>query len=150
MRKIFSFVAAALFAGSMMAADLLSIDFTKGQGDWTINDVNKDTLSYVWKQDAQYGMKATAYANKAAHATESWLISPAIDLTGVTASKLAFSQALNKGEVSSVSVKAKAGSGEWADLTVAPLPAGNSWTFIDSEADLAAYVGKANVQIAFV
>lgn len=149
MRKIFSFVAAALFAGSMMAADLLSIDFTKGQGDWTINDVNKDTLSYVWKQDSQYGMKATAYV-KAAHATESWLISPAIDLTGVTASKLAFSQALNKGEVSSVSVKAKAGSGEWADLTVAPKPAGNSWTFIDSEADLAAYAGKANVQIAFV
>ena len=149
MRKIFSFVAAALFAGSMMAADLLSIDFTKGQGDWTINDVNKDTLSYVWKQDSQYGMKATAYV-KAAHATESWLISPAIDLTGVTASKLAFSQALNKGEVSSVSVKAKAGSGEWADLTVAPLPAGNSWTFIDSEADLAAYAGKADVQIAFV
>lgn len=149
MRKIFSFVAAALFAGSMMAADLLSIDFTKGQGDWTINDVNKDTLSYVWKQDSQYGMKATAYV-KAAHATESWLISPAIDLTGVTASKLAFSQALNKGEVSSVSVKAKAGSGEWADLTVAPLPAGNSWAFIDSEADLAAYAGKADVQIAFV
>ena len=149
MRKIFSFVAAALFAGSMMAADLLSIDFTKGQGDWTINDVNKDTLSYVWKQDSQYGMKATAYV-KAAHATESWLISPAIDLTGVTASKLAFSQALNKGEVSSVSVKAKAGSGEWADLTVAPKPAGNSWTFIDSEADLAAYAGKADVQIAFV
>lgn len=149
MRKIFSFVAAALFAGSMMAADLLSIDFTKGQGDWTINDVNKDTLSYVWKQDSQYGMKATAYV-KAAHATESWLISPAIDLTGVTASKLAFSQALNKGEVSSVSVKAKAGSGEWADLTVDPLPAGNSWAFIDSEADLAAYAGKADVQIAFV
>lgn len=149
MRKIFSFVAAALFAGSMMAADLLSIDFTKGQGDWTINDVNKDTLSYVWKQDSQYGMKATAWVG-AAHATESWLISPAIDLTGVTASKLAFSQALNKGEVSSVSVKAKAGSGEWADLTVAPLPAGNSWAFIDSEADLAAYVGKSNVQIAFV
>lgn len=149
MRKIFSFVAAALFAGSMMAADLLSIDFTKGQGDWTINDVNKDTLSYVWKQDSQYGMKATAYV-KAAHATESWLISPAIDLTGVTASKLAFSQALNKGEVSSVSVKAKAGSGEWADLTVDPKPAGNSWTFIDSEADLAAYAGKADVQIAFV
>ena len=150
MRKIFSFVAAALFAGSMMAADLLSIDFTKGQGDWTINDVNKDTLSYVWKQDAQYGMKATAYANKAAHATESWLISPAIDLTGVTASKLAFSQALNKGEVSSVSVKAKAGSGEWTVLTVDPKPAGNSWAFIDSEADLAAYAGKADVQIAFV
>lgn len=149
MKKILSLFAAVLFAGSMMATDLLSIDFTKGQGDWTINDVNKDTLSYVWKQDSQYGMKATAYVG-AAHATESWLISPAIDLTGVTASKLAFSQALNKGEVSSVSVKAKAGSGEWANLTVAPLPAGNSWTFIDSEADLAAYVGKANVQIAFV
>lgn len=150
MRKIFSFVAAALFAGSMMAADLLSIDFTKGQGDWTINDVNKDTLSYVWKQDAQYGMKATAYANKAAHATESWLISPAIDMSGVAQAKLTFAQALNKGEVSSVSVRAKAGSGEWTVLAVAPMPTGTTWDFVDSQADLKDFVGKTNVQIAFV
>ena len=150
MRKIFSFVAAALFAGSMMAADLLSIDFTKGQGDWTINDVNKDTLSYVWKQDAQYGMKATAYANKAAHATESWLISPAIDMSGVAQAKLAFAQALNKGEVSSVSVRAKAGSGEWTVLAVAQMPTGTTWDFVDSQADLKDFVGKTNVQIAFV
>ena len=50
MKKFFTLITAVLFAGGMMAADLLNIDFTKGQGAWTINDVNKDTLGYVWKQ----------------------------------------------------------------------------------------------------
>jgi hypothetical protein len=150
MKKFFTLITAVLFAGGMMAADLLNIDFTKGQGAWTINDVNKDTLGYVWKQDAQYGMKATAYVNKAAHATESWLISPAMDMTNVADAKLLFSQALNKGDVSSVSVKAKAGDGDWTVLTVAPKPAGNNWNFVDSEAELKDFAGKANVQIAFV
>ncbi len=149
MKKFFTLIAAVLFTGGMMAADLLNIDFTKGQGAWTINDVNKDTLGYVWKQDAQYGMKATAYV-KAAHATESWLISPAIDMTNVADAKLLFSQALNKGDVSSVSVRAKAGEGDWTVLTVVPMPAGNNWNFVDSEAELKDFAGKANVQIAFV
>lgn len=149
MKKIFAMVAAVFFATSMMAADLLNIDFTKGQGSWTINDVNKDTLSYVWKQDATYGMKATAYV-KAAHATESWLISPAIDLSNVTKAELAFEQALNKGAASSVSVKAKAGEGEWTVVAVDTMPAGTNWNFIDSKADLSAYAGKADVQVAFV
>ena len=149
MKKILSLFAAVLFAGSMMAANLLSIDFTQGQGDWTINDVNKDTLSFVWQQTAQYGMKASAYTT-AAHATESWLISPAIDLSGVEKATLAFSHARRYGSLDQLSVKASADGENWANLEVSEWPDGTSWNYVDATANLTAYAGQAAVKIAFV
>ena len=150
MKKFFSFMAAALFAGSMLAANLLSIDFTQGQGEWTIDNKELGGLDFVWAQSSQYGMKATGYANSTNHATEAWLISPAIDLSVVSAATLSFSHARRYGDNSQLSVKAKAGEGAWADLSVSAWPDGSNWTFIDATADLASYVGQAGVQIAFV
>ncbi len=149
MKKFFSFMAAALFAGSMMAAELLSIDFTQGQGEWTIDDKDLGGLEFVWAQSSQYGMKATAYVG-GNHAAESWLVSPAIDLSAVSQATLSFAHARRYGELSQLSVKAKAAEGEWADLEVSAWPDGSSWAYIDATADLAAYVGQAGVQIAFV
>ena len=152
MKKILSLFAAVLFAGTMCAADLLSIDFTQGQGDWTINDVNKDTLDYVWKQDATYGMKASAYVNKANHATESWLVSPKMDLTGVESATLAFSHARKFGDLSQLSVVARVYGSE-ADpvvLEVSAWPDGSNWNYIDATADLSAFAGKADVQVIFI
>lgn len=150
MKKIFSIFAAVLFAGSMMAAELLTIDFKQSQGEWTIdNKANPDNLEYIWKQDTKYGMKASAFVDKA-HETESWLISPAIDLSGVEASKLIFKHARKYGNLSELSVRAKAGEGDWATLQVSAWPDGSSWDFIEAEADLAAFAGKAGLQIAFV
>ncbi len=151
MKKIFSIFAAVLFAGSMMAAELLTIDFKQSQGEWTIdNKANPDNLEYIWKQDTKYGMKASAYVDKANHETESWLISPAIDLSGVEASKLIFKHARKFGDLSELSVRAKAGDGDWATLQVSAWPDGSSWDFVEAEADLAAFAGKAGLQIAFV
>lgn len=149
MKKIFAIFAAVLFAGSMMATDILNTNFKVSQGDWTIDNKELGGLEYVWQQNSQYGMKASAYANGTNNATESWLVSPAIDLSGVQASKLIISHARKYGELSQLSVKAKAGDGEWANLEVSAWPDGSSWDFIDAEADLTAYAGKANVQIAF-
>lgn len=132
------------------STEIYAIDFTQGQGDWTINDVEKDTLAYVWQQTEQYGMKASAYLDNANHATESWLISPALDLSNVEEATLSFSHARKFGELNQLSVKAKAGEGEWADLNVSAWPDGSSWSYLDATADLAAVAGKANVQIAFV
>ena len=150
MKKIFTFIAAVLFAGSMMAANLLTIDFTQGQGEWTIDNKELGGVDFVWAQSNQYGMKATGYVNSTNHATEAWLISPAIDLSAVEAATLSFSHARRYGDNSQLSVKAKAGEGAWADLSVSAWPDGSSWTFIDATADLASYVGQAGVQIAFV
>lgn len=150
MKKFLSLFAAVLFVGSMMAANLLSIDFTQGQGDWTIDvKANPDQLEYIWTQDAQYGMKASAYVD-GNHESEAWLISPAIDMSAVEKATLAFSHARKYGSLDQLSVKVSADGENWADLEVSEWPDGTSWTFVDATADLAAYVGQAAVKIAFV
>ena len=148
MKKFFSLIAAVLFAGSMMAESLLSIDFTQGQGEWTINNVELGGLETVWTQSSSYGMKATGYQD-GNHATEAWLVSPAFDLTGVEVATLAFSHARKYGDLSQLSVLAKAGEGEWTALEVSAWPDGSSWSFIEATADLSAFAGQAAVQVAF-
>ena len=150
MKKIFSLFAAVLFAGSMMAADVLSIDFTAGQGSWTINDVELDGISYVWQQSSSYGMKASAYVSGTNHATESWLISPAFDLSEATEATLAISHVRRYGDVSHLSVKATADGENWSALTVSAWSDGSNWTFIDATADLSEFAGEESVKIAFV
>ena len=149
MRKFFSLIAAVLFAGSMMASTPLNVDFTAGQGSWTINDVELGGLSYVWQQNKSYGMKASAY-NKAAYAAESWLISPAFSLAEATTATLTINHALNKGAATNLAVKASADGKTWSDLTLSAWPAGSSWTFEDATADLSAFAGESAVKIAFV
>ena len=78
-----------------------------------------------------------------------------LDLANATDCSISFQQAANffKNEENlkaAVSVKAKAADdAEWTTLDVTPWPAGTSWTFISSSADLKAFDGK-QVQIAFV
>ena len=150
MKKIFSLFAAVLFAGSMMAADVLSTDFTAGQGSWTINDVELDGLDKVWQQSSSYGMKASAYVSGANHATESWLVSPAFDLSEATEATLAISHVRRFGDVSHLSVKATADGENWSALTVSAWSDGSNWTFIDATADLSEFAGEESVKIAFV
>ena len=135
---------------------LWSESFGSSIGTFTIEDKSKDeALSYVWSFASGYGMKATGYANKTNYAAESWLVSPVLDLANATDCSISFQQAANffKNEdnlKAAVSVKAKAADdAEWTTLDVTPWPAGTSWTFISSSADLKAFDGK-KVQIAFV
>ena len=136
-------------SGSAPAGDAIyQIDFTTDITGWTIDDKDLSGLTYVWKQDDRYGMKASAYANKQAYAAESWLISSAIDLTNAVAPSLVISQALNKGTAENLAVKVSADNGAtWTDLTI-NMPAGNSWDFQEDQASLAAFAGKT-IQIAF-
>ncbi len=151
MKKFFSFVAAVLFAGSMMATDLLNTDFTQGQGDWTIDNVTlPEGSEFVWAAAGNYGMKATAYFESANHESESWLVSPVIDMSAVEAATLAFSHARRYGDLSQLSVKASTDGEVWSDLTISAWPDGSSWSFIDATADMSNYAGEATVQIAFV
>ncbi len=150
MRKILSLFAAVLFAGSMMASTPLNTDFTKSQGSWTINDVDLGGITYVWKQDSKYGMKASAYVSKAAHAAESWLISPAFSLSEASTATLTINHAVNNGAPTNFKVKASADGTNWTDLALSAWPAGSSWTFEDATADLSAFAGEEAVKIAFV
>lgn len=129
--------------------------FTTGQGKFTINNVNLPAgLSReVWVQDNKFGMKASAFAGGSCYASESWLVSPMLDLTSVTQVKLAFKHAINQTKDAnfknyySLWAKEK-DAADWTELTM-NFPESESWTYIDGgDVDLKAYVGK-QVQIAF-
>ena len=136
---------------------LYSETFGTNQGAFTIdNKVLPEGATYVWAFASGYGMKASAYISGAAHASESWLVSPKFDCTNATALTLSFSEAANKfNSAENVSaytfVKVKeVGTDTWTDLTLSARASGKAWTFTDGiTADLSAYVGK-KMQIAFV
>lgn len=128
--------------------------FTTGQGKFTISDVTvpEELTNGVWTQDAVYGMKASAFAGSC-YASESWLLSPMIDLSGVTKATLTFKHAINQTKDSNLSayyklLAQKEGSKDWTELSMT-LPATESWTYISAgDIDLTAYVGT-KVRIAF-
>lgn len=128
--------------------------FDDDQGDFTIeDDYLEDGLSYVWSwASASYGMKASAYANSTNYASDSKLVSPAIDLSEYTSATLTFQQAGNyfSGTVSDeCSIMVSTDKENWSELEVTGWPEENSWTFVTSTADLSAYAGKSEVYIAF-
>ena len=125
--------------------------FSADQGLFTIDNKNLSGLDYVWSFDDRFGMKASAYVSGTRYATESWLVSPSINLTDATTATLTFEQAANYfiGTLSdAVSVQVREQGGEWTALDVTGWPESDSWTFVKSTADLSAYVGKT-IQIAF-
>lgn len=50
------------------------------ESGFTAYDINIDGLDYLWKNDAKYGWVASAQVNQVNHATESYLVSPAIEI----------------------------------------------------------------------
>ena len=135
---------------------IFSETFASSQGQFTIQDVVMPSeLSYIWQHAPSYScMKASAYVGQAYNA-ESWLVSPAINLSGVSSAKLSFSQAVNYASpqgVLSVMISANYNgdvtTATWDVLNLDQWPAGSNWTFITSSADLTSYVGQ-NVTIAF-
>jgi hypothetical protein len=128
--------------------------FASGQGDWTIDNVHLGSgLSYVWKhENGQYGyyMKASAYAGSAKD-SESWLVSPKIDLTNAIAPQVSFKHthkfAGTPSEELTFWVK-EASATEWTQIVIPTYGTNTNYTFVSNTLDLSAYVGKS-IQIAF-
>lgn len=122
------------------------------QGDFVVEDKQlPEELNYIWTWSGSYGMKASAFLNDTNYASESWLISPVIDLSQLTSATLTFQQAGNffSDMQADCSVLVSTDRQDWTPLTVEGWPEGNSWTFYDSTADLSAYAGQSQVYIAF-
>lgn len=122
------------------------------QGDFVIEDKQlPEELNYIWTWSGSYGMKASAFLNNTNYASESWLISPVIDLSQLPSATLTFQQAGNffSDMQADCSVLVSTDRQDWTPLTVEGWPEGNSWTFYDSTADLSAYAGQSQVYIAF-
>lgn len=118
------------------------------------NTTLPEGLSYIWSWGgANYGAKASAYANNTNYAAESWLISPVIDLTKYTAPTLSYEQATNYFSDPAVysdeaTAWAREEGGQWVKLNP-EYPEKNSWTFVSSGAlDLSDFAGK-KMQIGF-
>ena len=144
-------------------SNTLSFDFkANGLSGWSIVDVNlPSALSYIWSYDTRYGIKASAFANQTNYDSESWLISPALDLSNlspVVGHSLSISHAANyfANSVSDecqvlVSTDANAPTNptavNWIQLNVSAWP--TSWTFVDATADLTSVIGQSTVFVAF-
>lgn len=138
---------------------LLDEKFDTGMGAFTIDDKTKPSdLDYIWKFDSgttssggNYAyMKASAYKNSTTYESESWLISPEIDLTDITTTvTFTFEHAINKGNTEAHKVWVKETGGTWQELTGIAYPTGTDWNFVSSgNIDLSSYKGK-KVQIGF-
>ena len=103
-------------------------------------------------------VKASAFYQNTKYETESWLISPALDLSGKTTVTLTVEQAANffkslKDEIFiKISTNYKSGkpsTATWEVLTPSKWPLNKDWTSVNSTVDLSAYAGKKDVRIAF-
>ena len=137
---------------------IYSNTFAIGEGDFTIdNKVMNDPLTYVWSHDDKYAcMKASAFVSGTNYESESWLISPVIDLTSKTEAYLTFEHATNFFNVEgSVEDEAtvwakKDGDSEWTKLSGITYPSSQGWTFVDAgDINLSAFTGT-KMQFAFV
>lgn len=136
---------------------LFSETFADGQGAFTVENVKMDaSMSYIWSAYAGAScMKASAYVSGNNYESDSYLISPVIDLAGATAPSLSFEQAINffadpataAAEVS-INIREQ-GASSWTKLTIPTFPSSMSWSFVPTgDISLSAYAGK-KVQVAF-
>lgn len=141
---------------------ILDESFADGQGEFTIEDKQlPEGGTYVWKHDAgtptgggdpYYYMKASAFINKAAKASESWLVSPEVDLSAATTATLTFMHIINHaGDMQSQQTLwvTETSNENWQQVTIPNYPAGTTWDEVSSgDVDLTAYAGK-NIKFAF-
>ena len=116
--------------------------------------------NFPWVFAANYGAKASGYSNGASQDAESWLISPAINLTGETAANIAFDYVINKGDVNAAATNHKllvtsnytgdVTTTEWVEVEYGAVN-NNNWTFHNTgEIALPGSVmGKSAVVVAF-
>lgn len=119
------------------------------EAGFTVNNVVlPSNINGVWKNDPDYGWKASAYVNNTNYATESWLISPGITLPAVK-SYLSFKHAMKFGNKSQLSVHISMDKSNWTELNVTAWPSGANWTPVSSgHISLAGWAGET-VYIAY-
>ena len=137
--------------------------FASDKGTFTIEDKTRPTkVSEIWKWEsytpetggtASKYMKASAYISATEkEASESWLISPVVNLTKATKASLTFEHAHkfcgDPAKELTIWVKESTAS-DWTQATIPTYGTNLDWKFVSSgNIDLASYVGK-NIQFAF-
>ena len=132
--------------------------FASSKGDFVVQDATLPSgFTHIWNFDSQYGMVAKCIKGSTKYASESWLISPCIDLPTESKCVLTFSHAAkfyqNTSQmtlwVSTDYESEDPSSATWEQLTIPTYPPGTNWTWYNSgEIDLSAYKGQY-VNVAF-
>lgn len=128
-------------------------------GGFVAQNVELSGLSYVWSLDPSYGWKASGYVNSKNNKTDSWLVSPELDLTKGINPQLSFDIAINylngndRSQLFNVVVLTNYnGDATTATQEVLELegwPEGSSWTFSTmGPVDMSTYIGK-KIRLAF-
>lgn len=135
-----------------------SESFETGFGSFVLDNVNlSEGLSYVWAIDKSYKCaKASAYVNKKNLPSESWLVSPWIELSAAEVIRsLYFDHAVSKyfGNVSEeATLWIKAEGGDWTQITsiaYPEVPQDKSFSPFETQAvSLAGYEGK-KIKVGF-
>ena len=137
---------------------MLSQTLTELPSDWTISNVTlPDATESIWSwrqltSDKTYYLNASAFVSNVAYESESYFISPVLDLTGVSGASFSFDHTskfqTTLRTLCGVVVREE-GATAWTSLTVPTWPEAGTWDFANSGAiSLAAYDGK-KIQIAF-
>ncbi len=142
---------------------ILESDFTQGYANFEAYTISGQSSS-VWTQSSAYGMMANAYSK--GKTADDWLLSPVIDLTGMTGAVLQFEHAtgynatsdasemmevLITADVTTLVPSAGQTSVQWSPLTVHwPAQRSSSFTAFESsgKVSLDSYAGQ-RVRIAF-
>lgn len=129
--------------------------FASNIGKFTItNKVAPTEVPEVWKWNDYKYMQASAYVSstKTNYASESWLVSPIIDLTSVTKATLTFDHLHRYAGTAANELTlqvTESGKNDWKTITIPAYSTGDNWDFVSSgEIDLSSYASKS-IQLAF-
>lgn len=120
-------------------------------------------LTYVWKLDATYGLRASAYKSSTYYPTDAWAISPKMNMKKAKQPVLTFQEAqkyagtpledfLQVWVSTNYEGRGQMASAQWTNVTdqlVGERPDGSSWDYKDITLDMSAYAGQPNVVVAF-
>ena len=133
---------------------VLDESFATGQGSFTIDNkqLPNGEGSFVWSlgsfNDDKF-MKASAYIGGTRYASESWLVSPPVDLSQAATATLTFDHAHNyagTAEEEFTLWATETSSDNWQQLTIDKY--GSEFNFTTATIDLSAYAGKT-IKFAF-
>lgn len=129
--------------------------FATNQGAFTIdNKVLPEGSDHVWQFETynnQGYMKASAFVGGGAKASESWLISPAIDLSNTTNATLTFEHTHKFAGTPSNELTlwvTETSTENWEQLTIDKYGTNNDYNFVTPSIDLSTYAGKT-IKFAF-
>lgn len=120
-------------------------------------------LNYVWRYDATYGLRSSAYVSSTYHPTDAWAISPAMNLKKAERPVFSFEQAQKYAGTPvtdylqvwvSTNYTGRGGldAATWTDVTdkvVGTWPDGSDWTYYPMTVDLSPFAGEKAVNVAF-